>query len=335
MGFRLTFAYDAGLVEPVSAVKGQITKDGLMEDSIGTGDKGAFDVLWSSDEQTDKDGTVAVLTFKVLKPEDTSVGISYSQVDTFDGDFKDVELDCKDIPVVFGQKADNVKSQISRPPEAGSDTAGTGRAAESGDIISAVETVLSEKGRVSLSEIPENEQNEFTDRVNYVLSGITGNNESRFENIAKIGEAYTDANIDRFAETYYPFFRQEEIRRIEADALKTAGAQSFSGLRDDEKETVSSFLIDEVSEKVPDSVKYGEKLDAESIIKAFEKLKEKSDESEKDSITVPDLTPANSKNDRRGIKPIVILAASAAAIVLSVIIIKHILKRRKKENETV
>lgn len=92
MGYKLNFSYDADILEPV-AVTGSF--GGRLFNNIGL-NEGSFDVLWNDSEDTADDGEMLVIEFNVVSNtfSTTQIDVSYSQPDTFNEDYENVELVC-------------------------------------------------------------------------------------------------------------------------------------------------------------------------------------------------------------------------------------------------
>ena len=100
MGYRLTFAYDESILAPVNAVAGE-GFSGSIDNSIGI-ESGTFDVVWSNSSNITVNGNIVVLTFKIkddAKFGESNVAISYTQGDTFDEEWNDINLVCSDFAV--------------------------------------------------------------------------------------------------------------------------------------------------------------------------------------------------------------------------------------------
>lgn len=108
MGFSVILTYDADEFQPVSVTKGTLLS-GLFNDSIATSSPGEFKVVFSGTSDFIEDGVLFTVNFKTLSSENTisQIGVNYSQVDTFNENWEDVKLDCKDIIVQLGE--DNSK----------------------------------------------------------------------------------------------------------------------------------------------------------------------------------------------------------------------------------
>ncbi len=99
MGYMLHFEYNSEELEIISVTSGA-SFVGSFENNIG--DKnGEFDVLWTGSSAIDENGTILNLKFKVVTDKEltSTIKTRYSQDDTFNEEYKDVILDCKDITV--------------------------------------------------------------------------------------------------------------------------------------------------------------------------------------------------------------------------------------------
>lgn len=100
MGYRLTFTYDDTVLTPINAVAGN-GFTGNIDNSIGI-TAGTFDVVWSNSANIVINGDIVVLTFKVNDNAEfgkSEVEISYTQSDTFDEEWNDINLVCSDFVV--------------------------------------------------------------------------------------------------------------------------------------------------------------------------------------------------------------------------------------------
>lgn len=106
MGFGLTLSYDKTLFEPVSVERGAAIPDGMLNDSIGVGDGGAFKVIWTGTSDNKRDGVLFTARFKVLATAFTrsEIKINFSKADTFDENYEDVVLECEGA-VITGTRA--------------------------------------------------------------------------------------------------------------------------------------------------------------------------------------------------------------------------------------
>lgn len=106
MGYRLSFVYDESVLTPISAVAGEGFL-GNFDNSIGI-KTNTFDVVWSNSSNITLNGNIAILTFKINDTAifgETTVAVSFTQTDTFDEEWNDVNFVCSDFTV-------NVKNVI-------------------------------------------------------------------------------------------------------------------------------------------------------------------------------------------------------------------------------
>ena len=103
IGFLMTVKYDANILEPISVAKGEVLPDGTTFDDTCTTPIGdSFKILWAGTDEISVNGCLYTLNFKVkddVAPGKTSIELSYKQSDTFDGEYRGVELNCKEICV--------------------------------------------------------------------------------------------------------------------------------------------------------------------------------------------------------------------------------------------
>lgn len=97
MGYKFTVAYDESVLKPESVAAGE-KFTGNFDDNIGN-KADSYQVLWSGIENVTGICTLFVAKFQVLSEENqkTQLKVSYSQDDTFNEQYKDVELDIDEI----------------------------------------------------------------------------------------------------------------------------------------------------------------------------------------------------------------------------------------------
>lgn len=101
-GFSLEFSYNSSLLTPLSVTTGDIIQSGLDDNLEGDAVPGKFKTIWYASENLVANGILMYLNFKVADNAynaNTNIAISYSQADTFDENFSDVELECTDVSI--------------------------------------------------------------------------------------------------------------------------------------------------------------------------------------------------------------------------------------------
>lgn len=111
IGFKITFNYDYNVLTPVSVTNGDIITSGLQDNIEGDSVPGSINVYWATTDNLYDNGIAFYVTFQVnenVKVDKTTISLSYSQDDTFDENFNDVSLHCKDISLTIENENNNL-----------------------------------------------------------------------------------------------------------------------------------------------------------------------------------------------------------------------------------
>lgn len=127
MGFALEFEYDSTVLTPVSVEKGSLITSGLDDNLQGDAIPGKFKTVWYGTENLTDNGILMYLNFTVSDRAsgETTIGVDYSQEDTFNEDFEDVELSCEDICISISNTNSSTWYQGALTPTTGEVTAGS------------------------------------------------------------------------------------------------------------------------------------------------------------------------------------------------------------------
>ena len=98
MGYRLNFKYDDSIIEPVSATN-QTSIGGNLDNDIGQNND-RFSVIWSNSDSISDNEQLLLLKVKMLRTSNTVIEVSYSEEDTFDENWNEVELICLPIYII-------------------------------------------------------------------------------------------------------------------------------------------------------------------------------------------------------------------------------------------
>lgn len=98
LGFKLIVNYDKDVLTPLSVDYGDVISGGLQDNIEGDSVPGCINIYWAGIEPITKNGTLFYITFKVTENvfAKSYINLSYSQEDTFDDNFNDVNLITKD-----------------------------------------------------------------------------------------------------------------------------------------------------------------------------------------------------------------------------------------------
>ncbi len=100
MGFRISVSYSNSSICPIKVNRGEALVSGILADSISASTDGTFDVLWSGSSDFTADGELCIITFGINKNalgSGFSLSLSYSKDDTFNENWKDVNLNCESV----------------------------------------------------------------------------------------------------------------------------------------------------------------------------------------------------------------------------------------------
>lgn len=117
MGMGVKVSYDKNVLTLQNVSMGKILSGVFDYKEQETGD--AFDAMWAGADEVSQDGEVFVMAFQVasgIKSQNTELTISYLQDDTFDGDYKDVALDCQKVSIAIGNTAASTEPPVTNPP---------------------------------------------------------------------------------------------------------------------------------------------------------------------------------------------------------------------------
>lgn len=279
MGFKLIVKYDGGVLQPQTVTRGTVTQSGMMNDSIGTSQDGTLLIVWSDTDAVKADGTLAVLTFKASKQTDTTLTVSYSQADTFDGDFNDVTLDCKPVEIRFGSEATTTMPVAKQPDHR--------------DIIAAVDSV---KNKTDVSA------------VNKAIARLTGT-EDLYAKPEEVQSAYSAAVADNFVETALLAVDGETIDAVIQSALWEVGAKTVDTVPPDKQAAFIASVETALREEASDVPRISDAMTVEEAVQAIEMLQQKNEESAKEGIHVPQ------PKDKQSGKPWILFGVCVAIVI--------------------
>ena len=335
MGFKITVTYDKTVLTSPKVTKGDVTNSGMMNDSIGVTPEGTIDVVWSGVQNAVGDGTLMILSFTAVKAKETQINLNYSQPDTFNEAWEDVELKCSDISVVFSDKAVESSADTEKTTDIPTESNPTlppipENQPSSEEIKNAVDIVLGETDKGHIDEIPEEEKSGFVDRTNEVLGQITGGNNKPFESVDEIKGAYNDAVAEEFIEDTKEAVDSDKIDAAITDSLAFVGAESVEQIPVEKKEEFVQKVEEKLQQYAPDLDTVSNKLTEDEAVKAIMQLQGENAEAATDGKKMPEL---QKKSDDS--VAVIVVAAIAVLASITTIIVVYIkkLKRGGKINE--
>lgn len=298
MGFKLIVKYDGGVLQPQTVTRGTVTQSGMMNDSIGTSQDGTLLIVWSDTDAVKADGTLAVLTFKASKQTDTTLTVSYSQPDTFDGGFNDVTLDCKPVEIRFGSEETGTMSVTKQPDHR--------------DIIAAVESV-EDKTDVSA--------------VNEAIARLTGA-EDLYSTPEEVRSAYSAAVADNFVETALLAVDGEKIDTAIQTALQEVGAETVDAVPAEKQTEFIRAAEAALQAEVPDVPTISDSLQPDEAVQVIETLQRQSIEAASSGIPVPEPGTKNTSS-----RTILFCCIGAAVLIVTAAVLFWVYRRKKHKEE--
>lgn len=116
MGFKICFRIDSDKVMISNIACGEAFTNGMFNYSL-TKDQNQADILWSGTENVNDDGNMFYVYVKQKESftDEIVIHLSYSQEDTFNDNYEDVQLVCSDIDVNTSETSEsnnNLKSEV-------------------------------------------------------------------------------------------------------------------------------------------------------------------------------------------------------------------------------
>lgn len=117
-GTKFIFKYDYSVLTPISVEAGDAFTSGIQDNIDGDAQPGQFNVYWASPtgDNNSSNGILFYINFNVSSSAygDTKLEISYNQADTFNEDFDDVPIDCKNVSIqICNDKIDGLSKITS------------------------------------------------------------------------------------------------------------------------------------------------------------------------------------------------------------------------------
>lgn len=256
MGFRITIEYPSDLVDITNVTAGSVTTNGSFMFNSGKNNN-QIDVIWFSSDQSVDNGTLFVLTAKSkpLLKQSATITLSYSQKDTFNEQYEDVELDCRSFKLV--NKDQTTATQVATvqatttqlettqasTQASMSNTTTSKREHESvsdSQIISAVDVAVQNTDVESIDDFDES----FLNEVNRNLKTIVGIDADEFESVDELKQQYKKAIVNEYVAKVQVNKSSEKISETINESLKKNKASSISELSPEEINVLFGELDD-------------------------------------------------------------------------------------------
>ncbi len=320
MGFKITVTYDKSVLSSPKVTKGNLTENGMINDSVGVKPDGTFDVVWSGTQNAAGDGILMIMSFMAVEAKNTQIKLSYSQPDTFNEEWEDVELKCSDIMLTFSSDEEVTESDTSLDT-----TNSTTSPPSNEEIKNAVDIVLGETDKGNINEIPEEEKDDFVDRTNKILNQLTGNTNKPFESVDEIKESYNDAVAEEFVDDTKDAVDSDKIDASINDALDYVGAESIEQISEEKKAEFVQKIESSIAQYAPDVDTISDKLTADEAVEAIKQLQIENAEAATEGMKVPEPQVKNNT--------VTVVTVVAAILIAAIVIAVAVVNRKRKKNE--
>ena len=314
MGFKITVEYPSDIIEIISVSRGSITSSGNFNTNLGTS-ADVFDVLWNNVEDITDDGTLFVIaaTAKKQIKDETIIRISFSQPDTFNESWEDVQLKCENI-IILPFTAETQITESEKTTTSATDSQAPTNKVDNSQIIDAVKLTLIQEGISIFSAIVDEEA--FLSAFEKNFGILTGNINSGIDSMDELQSAYKDAYKDKFVSETTGNLDATDIQNAVESALKDIGKTNIEDLSNEEKQIFVSKVENNLREKYDELPSISQDIDLEAAVEIIEDITEKNDEQ----------TDDNDSNKKNTVK-IVIIAVVLIVVIAAIIII--LLKKKK------
>lgn len=217
MGFRIRVKYDEDIVQISKVSRGSILDHGNFQENLGL-KNGQFDILWSGTEDMKKSGTLFTLSVQLKKNKfnKSTIELSYSQEDTFNENWEDVSLLCKNIELCgTGNQKKNTNS-VSQETEESKQELQSEAVNETADQI--LEQVTMEEFYEKVSDVMKRNEDVQGDSQKQSIEFSKLPEQQKKQVAKQIFDDYkkiTTRNVRKMSEKDQVQVVQEILRRIE------------------------------------------------------------------------------------------------------------------------
>lgn len=192
MGFKINVSYGEGVI--INSVSyGAVTEKGTFFDNhIVNSKNNDFDVIWNYSKEIKKDGELFIIGLSIDEnfKEEIKLTVSYSSVDTFNGKYESVVIDCGKSLKLKQKEAEKYdlatkNDYIINAKEENSAGIVT-NSIKDNNIITIIDDVEKENKIENLNEISEQDKEII---VHEVIKNITGNGKNSLNNLYDISNS--------------------------------------------------------------------------------------------------------------------------------------------------
>lgn len=268
MGYKISVKYDNKKIDVCSIIKGDVSSKGNFISNFGTTD-GSFDVVWNNTENVTADGVLFSI-FAKSKENITGkaiINISYSQADTFDVSYKDVNLICSDINVLFSKPKEELNTIVITGSEKKSENT---LVADDSQIINAINVTLKQNNANSLDDVKNKKK--FLKNLNDNINIITNSYDNNIVDFNSLNDTYINSYINEFIRETIENIEFEKVQEVINEHLKKYHANEINDVSESDRKNFIQDVINELQKLDPDIPNIIECLSIKNSFEAIKKL---------------------------------------------------------------
>ncbi|MGN1479461.1 MAG: hypothetical protein ACI4XH_06815 [Acutalibacteraceae bacterium] len=327
MGFKITVKYPDSQITLKNISSGSLTESGLFNTTVTDyySVKGSFDVVWSSTQNITDDGTLFMLTFETVGYADYGkykIELSYSQDDTFDEKWNDVQLDCQPVGVnILDSKSASKKNEANEPKP--SVPTSPGEKVSDDYLISSVKSILTSYGITDISDVTDE-----TQKMN-IVKFVNSRNQAYSQNAIQYGSfdelkaAYTKAITDYAVKNVLESVDGEKVIALSDKILKNYSASSFSELTDENKSKAIDEALASIASNGGDTRDFASVTDDDTAAGILDGIVDGALSEQKNSVKV---------GSKQGLESWKIAVIIVAGVLITATVISVVLIYKKKKS---
>ena len=330
MGFRITIKYPKNQLTLTDVSSGSITADGLFNTTITDyySVNGRFDVVWSQNAEVKDDGTLFVMTYKVKGTADDgkyNISVTYSQEDTFNEKFDDVNLSCSPIQVFIGDVTSPVTEQEKTTKA--SDGKNDDKPVSDDYLVSSTEQIIQSFGQSDIESLTEEQQKTVVEYVNNRVDSYGGG--KKYDSFDELKSDYKEATKREAARKVIESTNLDKIVSVTDEVLKEYGVNSFGDLPADKKQEAVEKTLQKLAEEGADEDGFNHLGSVDDAAESLDNVVKTARE-EKDKTISPSEERDKIKKDNSKLIIIIVACFGGLAVIIFVVIL---VKKRRKRNE--
>lgn len=309
MGFKITVKYPSEYIEINSVTRGSVTSSGNFNSNVGL-KKGTIDIIWNEVSDVKDNGTLFVLSAKLKKEmtDNITIGLSFSQEDTFNENFDDVKLECKNIEI--SARSDNFQTEKQTD-----DNKSDSVTVSDSQITDAVRITLEQNEEKNLADVTDTQG--FVDSFNKNLEAITGTSEHKAADFETLKNMYYKAYESEFISAAANNISTDIIHSAVDTALDSIGTKSIADTDESNKDEFVKQVEENLKEYSGEIPNISSDLETDDAFDIIEKLYNCANEEQE-------------SEDNNSGKGIIIIAVISVLILIFLFVV--IITGKKKHN---